>query len=327
MAEEKELTGIERELVLQYLRDDNVPVTVTCEDKPEKAEVEVKDDKTRMPEKAERIPASAVFPVAIRSQQMTVLNQGIILLKNDVRTVQPFLGKTVRVQFYFNHLGLYFITTMKECSQGLALVVPSSIKRIVDAPSMHEYAVCGTISFTSHDKSLVKIDCIPSEKYDLFVQPKWGDIALEQQHEAKAYLEQFVAEARSGQGSSIGNGVHLFPVCRYLTDKTPVVQTAAVEGRAEPLTILFLNEKRIVLATHEEKAPLTIEADYDLTLTFSLEKNKIFKRTVVVNVTVENEYTANGDNKARCFICKYNDVKEEDVRFLYERSTGKKLED
>src|SRR5574344_1468256 len=139
MAEEKELTGIERELVLQYLRDDNVPLTVTLEEKPEQTETEVTGDKTRLPEKNERVPASAVFPVAIKSQQMTVLNQGIILLKNDVRTVQPFLGKTVRVQFYFNRLGLYFITTMKNCSQGLALVVPSSIKRIIDVPVTNEY--------------------------------------------------------------------------------------------------------------------------------------------------------------------------------------------
>ena len=38
MQEEKELTRIERELVLQYLRDDNVPLTVTLEEKPEQSE-------------------------------------------------------------------------------------------------------------------------------------------------------------------------------------------------------------------------------------------------------------------------------------------------
>lgn len=327
MAQEKELTGIERELVLQYLRDDNVPVTVTLEEKPEQTEAAITGDKTRLPSDKERVPASAVFPVAIKSQQMTVLNQGIILLKNDVRTVQPFLGKTVRVQFYFNRLGLYFITTMKNCSQGLALVVPSSIKRIIDVPVTNEYDLSATISFTSNDKSQIKIECVPSPTYPLFVLPKWGDIELEKQHEAKAYLEQFVAESRSGQSASIGNGVHLFPVCRYLTDSASGQQPVAVEGRAQPLTILFIDDKRMVVASREQQEALALEAEYALQLTFALESNKLFKRTVSVSCTVENEYTATGANTARCFVCKYNDVKEEDVRFLYERTYGKKLDD
>src|SRR5574344_478019 len=327
MAEEKELTGIERELVLQYLRDDNVPLTVTLEEKPEQTETEVTGDKTRLPEKNERVPASAIFPVAIRSQQMTVLNQGIILLKNDVKTVQPFLGKTVRVQFYFNHLGLYFITTMKECSQGLAIVVPSSIKRVVDIDAKQEYELTAVISFESHDKSIVKIDCVPSPKYKLFVQPKWGDIELDKQKQAKAYLEKFVAESRSGQGVSIGNGVHLFPVCRFLTDTPPVTNAVAVEGRAEPLTILYVNDKRIVFGSRERQEMLTLEADYSLNLTFCLEKNKLFKRSVSIKMTVEQEYTADGENNARCFVCRYTNIKEEDVRFLYERANGRMLED
>jgi len=327
MAEAKELTGIERELVLQYLRDDNVPVTVTLEDKPEQTEAEVNGDKARIPAEKERVPASAVFPVAIRSQQMTVLNQGIILLKNDVKTVEPFLGKQVRVQFYFNRLGLYFSTVMKECSQGLALVVPSSIKRIVDSEVAHDYALSGIISFTSKDNAVVEISCQPSDAYQLFTQPKWGDIELDKQHEAKKYLEQFVAEAKSGQGSGIGNGVHLLSVCRFLTDSPAARNTSSVEGRALPLTIIFMNEKRIVLADRNDTAQLSLEAEYLLTLTFSLEKNKLLKRTVRTKVTVENEYDASGDNNARCYVCKYMDIMEEDVRFLYERANGKKLDE
>src|SRR5574344_1760540 len=326
MAEEKELTGIERELVLQYLRDDNVPLTVTLEEKPLQTETEVTDDKARVPDSKERVPASAVFPVAIRSQQMTVLNQGIILLKNDVTTVQQVLGKTVRVQFYFNHLGLYFITTMKECSQGLAIVVPSSIKRVVDNPFKQEYELTATISFVSNDKSVVKIECVPSPRYQLFVQPKWGDIELEKQHEAKSYLERIVAQSRSGQSGSIGSGLHLFPVCRFLTDDSVEQTPAAVEGRCLPLTILFVDDKRIVLGSREKKEPLALEADYNIQLVFSLEANKLLKRTVSVTCSVESEYTADGDNTARCFVCKFNAVKEEDVRFLYERAYGKKLD-
>ena len=82
MAEETELTQIERELVLQYLRDDNVPLTVTLEDKPEMSDADIVDDKTIGTSDESRVPASAIFPVAIPSRQIEVLNQGIILLKN-----------------------------------------------------------------------------------------------------------------------------------------------------------------------------------------------------------------------------------------------------
>ena len=54
MQEEKELTRIERELVLQYLRDDNVPLTVTLEEKPEQAEASLVDSKTDVPGKEKR---------------------------------------------------------------------------------------------------------------------------------------------------------------------------------------------------------------------------------------------------------------------------------
>ena len=46
MNQEKELTGIERELVLQYLRDDNVPLTITLEEKPLMTETELSENKT-----------------------------------------------------------------------------------------------------------------------------------------------------------------------------------------------------------------------------------------------------------------------------------------
>ena len=66
MAEETELTQIERELVLQYLRDDNVPLTVTLEDKPEMSDADIVDDKTIGTSDESRVPASAIFPVAVR---------------------------------------------------------------------------------------------------------------------------------------------------------------------------------------------------------------------------------------------------------------------
>ena len=56
------LSGIERELVLQYLKDGNVPVTVTSVDSG------VLDRSTDIACPTE----SAVFPVAIKSNQIQI---------------------------------------------------------------------------------------------------------------------------------------------------------------------------------------------------------------------------------------------------------------
>lgn len=322
MQEEKELTRIERELVLQYLRDDNVPLTVTLEEKPEQMDASLVDSKTDVPQKERRVPASAVFPVAIPSSQIDVLKQGIILLKNPARTVQPFLGKQVRVQFYFNHLGLYFITEMKEFSQGLAIVVPSSIKRIPDPVAKNEYDFTGTVSFTT-GKSTVNIDCIPLDDYEIFVSPKWADIPEANQHEAKSLLEKFVADAKSGEGAPIGNGLHLLAVARYLTEKN-VLQTESVEGRAMPFNMIFVDDKRVILAGGKGTENLAEGTDYNLNLLFVLAKNRLLKRNVSIECSVECIYRNDNSPDLKCISLKYEHLKEEDYRFLYERITGKK---
>ena len=104
--EKTELTGIERELVLQYLIDGNVPVTLTPLDDEEKdSSGEIK-------------PAtSAIFPVAFKAEKITVLEQGIILLKNPMQSVRNFAGKKVRVEFYFNRLGLCFEDRKSVCRE------------------------------------------------------------------------------------------------------------------------------------------------------------------------------------------------------------------
>ena len=63
--ETSKLTGIERELVLQYLIDGNVPVTVTPIDEDES---DGDDEKVK--------PATAaLFPIAIKAEQLKVLEQ------------------------------------------------------------------------------------------------------------------------------------------------------------------------------------------------------------------------------------------------------------
>lgn len=324
MNQEKELTGIERELVLQYLRDDNVPLTITLEEKPLMTETELSENKTELPSADERVPASAVFPVAIPSQQITVLDKGIILLKNQVRSVQPFLGKTVRVQFYFNHLGLYFITTMKECSQGLAIVVPSSIKRVPDVIVKCNYDFSATLSFSSGTKS-VTLECIPEAGYDLFVQPRWDSIETEVQKPAKKLLEKFVSEVKSGLSAPVGNGLQLINVVRFLTQRN-LSLPPAIEGRCRPFGIIYVDTSRIVLCAEGECASLSCGETYLLSMTFALSSSRLLKRRIDVQCEVEKVYSDDSESGRSCISLKFDDLKKEDDRFLYERLSGKKLE-
>ena len=246
-----ELTGIERQLVLQYLIDGNVPVTVTeLPENKKKSESEsnhylenstnseleanlAKDSKlaletpNTLSEEEEQKDktlekfcemhvkplVSGVFPVAIRSEQMTVLDQGIIVLQNPPETVKSFDGKIVRVQFYFNRLGLYFDTQIKSIKSGaLALAIPKSIKKVEETAKKNpgEFNAVIYIGNSGGD-----VKCGFSEDYPLFCAPKWSDVEESEQQTAKKYLEAAVMHARSN-GTAIGNGLHLISVCRYL---------------------------------------------------------------------------------------------------------------
>lgn len=306
--EKTELTGIERELVLQYLIDGNVPVTLTPLDDEEKdSSGEIK-------------PAtSAIFPVAFKAEKITVLEQGIILLKNPMQSVRNFAGKKVRVEFYFNRLGLCFETEVKEVKVGLALVIPSAIKRIAEIPYEKKGDFTATLYYSCNEKTDLHINCVPKDGYTLFERPVWRDIKEECSVEAKKYLEQFIAEARKKK--TAGNGLQLIPVCRYIAEKQN--QMSSIEGRANPLQILYIDYERIVFANSYNFMSLTSGTEYALEINFPIEssdKKTIGKRTVFVTCSVEDTYSDNA-NEFKCAVCKFTSMKEEDVRFLYEKTT------
>ena len=97
MMTQESLTGIERELVLQYLIDGNVPVTLTP----------IEDQNSENSEIIKSL-TSQIFPVAIKGEHLTVQKDGVILLENAPDSVTKFANKTVKVEFYFNRVGLFF---------------------------------------------------------------------------------------------------------------------------------------------------------------------------------------------------------------------------
>lgn len=299
---QNKLTGIERELVLRYLQDANVPVTVTPLESVADSFV--------------HSAASAVFPVALQPEKMTVLNQGIILLKNPPQSAADFAGKMVRVEFYFNRLGLCFTTKMTQVSSGLALVIPSEINKISETPIKKTNSFKADIYYKTKNDNEVHIICIAAEGYQLFSKPVWKDISLEESGEAKKYLEQFVAETK--KQNNIGNGIYLIPVCRFLTEKKIGFQS--IQGRSENPEILYVNHECMVLGSSSAEFPLNIGTEYSVKLYFPLEIKPLSVRTVDATFLVLSTYEDDTGIK-KSAVCRFTDMKEEDMRFVYEMTT------
>ena len=301
--ETKDLTGIERQLVLQYLIDGNVPVTVTP--------LEGKHDDEKI-----KSLSSVVFPVALKAEQITVSDKGIILLKNPPQAVTHFAGKHVRVEFYFNRVGLFFTTDMRSSKYGLALVIPEAIRRIQDVEAKQEYDFFASVFYSCSNKSVVNFDCIPCAGYELFARPIWSSIPLENQRTAKTYLEAFVAEAKKEKNA--GNGLQLISICRYLSEKKEGLESFS--GGIKPLDILYVDHERIVFGSCNENFSLMHGAEYALKMSFALKAGPVAVREVVATCVPAKVYRSAEATRA-CADCAYTSLQEEDRRFMYEKAT------
>lgn len=299
------LSGIERELVLQYLLDGNVPVTITPIDESiDKEQIHSLD--------------SEVVPILIKAENISVLKEGIILLQ-DISDIDKFVGKNVKVEFYFNRVGLSFISKLKTVSTGPALVIPARINRIIDTPQEKKYDFSALLYYTFDKANHNYFSCFPAEKFELFSRPNWSSIELDLQQEAKSYLEQFVVKAHKKAHS--GNGIQLIPICRYLVQKKPY-RIESVENRLKPFDILFVNHERIVLG-YEKNGMVNIKEgnEYAFKFSFCLTNTPAITRDIFVTAKVDSIYT-NKEESRECFDLIYTSLQEEDCRFLYEKATS-----
>lgn len=311
MEQHSKLTGIERELVLQYLIDGNVPVTLTP--------IEDSVSSSKGDEEIEiRSLTSQIFPVAIKGEHMKVRKDGVILLENPVQSVANFANKTVKVEFYFNRVGLYFLSLVKETKKGLTLSIPEQIERIADVEEEADYDFSSVIYFECKTRKDLNIKCVPAEGIELFVRPVWKIIPLENQKNAKTLLEDFVAQAK--QEKNAGNGIQLIPVCKYLTD-TYAPQMSAMENRVKPLSILFVDHERLVLGMETVACTFFTSEEYGIKLSFSIKRGPILTRDIFVTGVVNKIYRS-ADGLHSCVDFRYTTLQEEDLRFLYEKATS-----
>ncbi len=306
-SEKKALTGIERQLVLEYLIDGNVPLTlseVTPDAAAEKSEGTIKKI------------SSGIFPVALKSEQMKVLDQGIILLQNPSESIKSFSGKSVKVQFYFNRLGLYFLTEVKSVSTGLAIVIPQSIFKVEDEIEKKKTNFYAVIYYeTAKKNGGIDINCVFDDDYKLFSVPKWKDVPEENQKEAKSYIEEAVLQSKQTSGF-VGNGVFLISVSRFLSEKKQKKQ-GAIDGRAEAPKIIYIDHERMVFASESENMILTEGNEYAVMLSFPIS-GPVKDRKVYLTCRIAKIMDSR-DGERKCACAVFTSIKEEDLRFLYEK--------
>lgn len=303
------LSGIERELVLQYLIDGNVPVTLT----PFAKEGETTDDETQI----QSVP-SQIFPIAIKGENIKVAKNGMIYLENPSQSVIKFAGQNVKVEFYFNRVGLFFISEVYENKKGLYIKVPSEIDRIADTIEHTDYDFSAIIYYECKTRRDMTQMCIPHPEIELFTRPAWKIIKLENQKNAKKLLEQFVEEAKNEKNA--GNGIQLVPVCKYLTENVSG-QLQALEGRVNPHSILYVDHDRLVIGMESKNCTYFVNDEYGIKMVFTLKNSPILSRDVYVMGIVNKIYRSlDGNFSAVDF--KYTNIQEEDLRFLYEKATS-----
>ncbi len=311
MMEHDRLTGIERELVLQYLIDGNVPVTLTPVEESLSSDLDAKaGDISSL--------TSQIFPVAIKGENIKVKKNGVILLENPVQAVSSFANKQVKVEFYFNRVGLYFISPVKESKQGLTLEIPDQIERIVDMEEDSDYDFSSVIYFECKSRRDLNLKCVPADGVELFVRPVWKIIALEYQKKAKELLEKFVEQAKLEKNA--GNGIQLIPVCKYLSEPHPAVMEA-MENRAKPFSILFVDHERLVVGMETIACTFFENEEYGIKLSFSIKRGPILTRDIFVTSLVNKIYRS-ADGLYSCVDFRYTTLQEEDMRFLYEKATS-----
>lgn len=307
-----ELSGIERELVLQYLIDGNVPVTLTPIDK-----IPDENDASKTKSIIKSL-TSQVFPVAIRGEHIKVQKNGEILLENPPQSVSSFANQNVKVEFYFNRVGLYFHTVVKETSNGLSLIIPEKIQRIADVPEEKKYDISAIIYLDCNTSKELNIKAIPENDIQLFTRPAWKCIPLENQKKAKKLLKDFVEQAKAEKNA--GTGIQLIAVCKYLTEKK-VEKMQSLQNRMEPLTILFVDHERIVFGVPASQKKSFNSKEYGIKISFSINKGPISAREIFVTGIVNKIYQ-NEENDDICVDFRYSNMQEEDLRFLYEKATS-----
>ncbi|MBQ9538218.1 MAG: hypothetical protein IJU95_03020 [Treponema sp.] len=300
MSEEGELNEMERNMVLQYVKSQDPQMTVALE----QGSVDSGD--------------SPVFPIGIPGAKLSVFPNGAFVFDYSIRALEPFVDKKVRVQFYYNHLGLHFTSLLQRTQQGYAVVVPLKLHRIGEVKSYSKDDFRAVVSYTVNGRQAVELPCVPDKEFDLFSRPSWKSVESYMHSAVQQYYERFAYDLSPREGEDIS---YLISVCRYITRPQ---ETESVEGTAKPYDIIYIDTSRIILGSRGGEASLLkISSAYRIVFEFGVFANDFFKRVIRIDISVSDIYS--GKDGQKCFVCIFSGMKAEDERFLYEKFSGQRM--
>ncbi|MBO5136917.1 MAG: hypothetical protein J6B81_00260 [Spirochaetaceae bacterium] len=144
------LSGIERDIVVSYLCDGQVPFTLVPEQ-----------------------PAERLFSLTTGTSGIRVLPEGIIVFTDSLVIPTEVVGSQVEIRFYFRKLGLSFSSKVNRTKLGaLAIVIPKEILRLPDSTSQTETPFSCKL-FLGEAFSGDCIDCTKEEDFPLFLPHTW----------------------------------------------------------------------------------------------------------------------------------------------------------
>lgn len=144
------LSGIERDLVVSYLCDCNVPFTLIPNQSTDR-----------------------IFSFTTGQGGVRILPEGIILFTDSSVLPQDVIGQQVHLRFYFKKLGLSFSSLVSCTKSGaIALVVPREILRIADTEENAGTGFSCNV-FLGEAFSGQRLSCSLREGYPLFMPWVW----------------------------------------------------------------------------------------------------------------------------------------------------------
>lgn len=111
---------------------------------------------------------------------------------------------------------------------------------------------------------------------------------------------------------SIAKILPLIPICRYLAEPQDEFPPAVMD-RVQPLELLYVSSNEIVVAIQRGRFPLQRDVRYSLLLQVPLQS---LRRSITMDCTVDSIFDG-GDGRI-CALCRLENLKTEDQRFLFE---------
>lgn len=307
------LSRIERDIIVANLSED-LPLLI------------LKSISTEFIPSEQHIPQFT--PITIKPKTYSITAEGIIfMLLIDYNLSIP--DKTpVCVFFYYKGRGLFFETEFRCLKQGYALVISPHIYKQLDDSQPFEKQLKAKLFFNTQQKKSLSIDCFPHSTISLFSRDLWKNFSKENENVGVSIINSIttnsfttIADVFTKKNNEQGNFLSSISAALYLCNEE--LEIPSVLGRVEPLILLFLSDKEIVLGCQSDQMPIYTESEYALEIFIPIMG---ITRTIYITMYVNTIVKSPIDNNNKyCALCEITSIREEDSRFLYEKLYGKFL--